>query len=406
MVKSPESKVKGQESKVQSHYLFLAPPAPCPLPHLPSLNFAAKEVDFLCSGQVESKLIMLQSFLSRAILIFLSGALAVLGFACGEDKQTTATRDHEQPTPVDNLAVSPFVETTPLSSPEPQPQSPLRIQLNSFELALDKAAGAMTISQSAQSSDDWKLVASQFEDAIALMKNIQQESPNFTVAQIKISEYQRQIKYALDKATPKPPQPVAVKPQRVVVEVPSQKAKPSPSQAVSPVLPKPQPIPQPVLLPAEQVAQEEDVFVAPIKRRIGGTPIIEVTFNGERRFEMIVDTGASGTVITQDMANALGIVPVGKTKANTASSKQVEFTIGYVDSMSAAGVMVNKVPVAIAGSDLETGLLGHDFFGNYDVTIKRNVVEFRPQSPAETNSSEIELAVPISPKERHYLGSP
>jgi predicted aspartyl protease len=351
---------------------------------------------------------MLQSFLSRAILIVLSSALAVLGLACSEDKQTTATRDHEQPTPVDNIAASPFVEAAPLSSPEPQPQPPSRsrIELNSFEVALDKAAGAITISQSAQSSDDWKLVASQFEDAIALMKNVQQESPNFTVAQIKISEYQRQIKYALDKATPKPPQPVAAKPQRVVVVVPSQKTTPSPSQPVAPLLPKAQSLPQSVLLPAEQITQQQDVFVAPIKRRIGGTPIIEVTFNGQRRFEMIVDTGASGTVITQDMADALGIVVVGKTKANTASSKAVEFTIGYVDSMAAAGVMVNKVPVAIAGSDLETGLLGHDFFGNYDVTIKRHVVEFRPQSPAEINCSEIELTVPISPKERHYLGSP
>ncbi|MDZ8051045.1 MAG: TIGR02281 family clan AA aspartic protease [Aulosira sp. ZfuVER01] len=349
---------------------------------------------------------MLQSFLSRAVLIFLSSALAVLGVACSEDKQNTATRAHEQSTPVGNEAASPLVEASPLSSPEPQPQSPSTIELNSFELALDKAAGAMTISQSAQSADDWKLVATQFQDAIALMKNVQQESPNFAVAQTKISEYQRQIQYALDKATPKPLPPIAAKPQRVVVVVPSKKTTPSPSQALAPLLPKRQPLPQSVLLPAEQIAQEQDVFVAPIKRRIGGTPIIEVTFNGERRFEMIVDTGASGTVITQNMANALGIVPVGKTKANTASSKQVEFTIGYVNSMAAAGVMVNKVPVAIAGSDLETGLLGHDFFGNYDVTIKRHVVEFRPQSRSEINSAGNELTVPILPRERHYLGSP
>jgi predicted aspartyl protease len=367
-------------------------------------NFPKKEVDFHPQGQVKSKLIMLQSFLSRATLVALTSALAVLGVACSQDKQTTATRGHEQPKLVDDLAASSLVEASPLSNPEPQPQSTSVIELNSFELALDKAAGAMKISQSAQSSDDWKLVASQFQDAIALMKNIQQESPNFTVAQIKISEYQRQIKYALDKASPKPLPPVAAKPQRVVVVVP--KTIPNPTPPRSPLTAKPQPAVQSVLIPSAQTAQEQDVFIAPIKRRIGGTPIIEVTFNGERRFEMIVDTGASGTVITQNMANALGIVPVGKTKANTASSKQVEFIIGYVDSMTAAGVIVNKIPVAIAGSDLETGLLGHDFFGNYDVTIKRNVVEFRPQSHAEINSPETGLTPPALPKERHYLGSP
>ena len=349
---------------------------------------------------------MAQSFLSRATLVVLTSALAVLGVACSEDKQTTATRVHEQPQPVDNVAAPPVVEASP-SSPEPQPQSSSVIKLNSFEMALDKAAGAMTIGQSAQSPDDWKLVASQFQDAIALMQNVKQDSPNFTVAQIKISEYQRRIKNALDKANPKPLPPVAAKPQRVVVVVPAQKTTPTSSQPLAVVLPKPQPSPKSILLPTQPVAQEqEDVFIAPIKRRIGGTPIIDVTFNGDRKFEMIVDTGASGTVITQNMADALGIVPVGKTKANTASSRAVEFTIGYVDSMAAAGVTVNKLPVAIAGSDLETGLLGHDFFGNYDVTIRRNVVEFRPQSHAEINSVETGLTAPTLPKERHYLESP
>ncbi|MBW4564396.1 MAG: retroviral-like aspartic protease family protein [Mojavia pulchra JT2-VF2] len=354
---------------------------------------------------------MLQSFLARATLIVLSSALAVLSVACSQDKQTTKIRGNEQPRPVGNLAATPLIEATtyPLSSPEPQPQSSSAVEPNSFELALDKAAGALTISQSAQSADDWKLVANQLQDAIALMKNVQQESPNFTVAQIKISEYQRQIQSALHKAAPKPQPPLQPEPQRVVVMVPQKQIKPEPTLPVAPVAPllsKEVPVPKPILPTPELVIESNNVFIAPIKRRIGGTPIVEVTFNGEEKFDMIVDTGASGTVITQNMANALGVVPVGKAKANTASSKAVEFTIGYVDSMAVAGVMINKVPVAIAGSDLETGLLGHDFFGNYDVTIKRNVVEFRPQSHSEINSPETELTAPTLPKERHFLGSP
>jgi predicted aspartyl protease len=129
--------------------------------------------------------------------------------------------------------------------------------------------------------------------------------------------------------------------------------------------------------------------VAPIKRRIGGTPVIDVTFNGNKQFEMILDTGASGTVITQAMADALGIIPVAKAKANTASAKAVEFPVGYVDSMEAAGIVVRKVGVAIAGSELETGLLVHDFFGDYEITIKRDAIEFRPPSHhQQLNSSE------------------
>lgn len=346
---------------------------------------------------------MLESFLARATLIFLASALAVAGAACSKDKQTTTTRGNQQPQPV-----PPLVEaaTTPLSSPSPRPLPQPDVEVNSFELALDKAAGAMTISKSAQSPDDWDLVASQFQDAIALMRKVKRQSPNFAVAQLKISEYQSQIKYALQKSAPQPPLPPEVEPKRVVVVVP-QPQQPAPlNPPVSQPLQARLLVPKPISPPAEQPGQDPNVVSVPIKRRLGGTPIIEVTFNGEQHFEMIVDTGASGTVITQSMANALGVVPVGKAKANTASSKAVEFTIGYVDSMAVAGVVVNRVPVAIAGSELETGLLGHDFFGNYDVTIKRHVVEFRPQSHSEINSSEIGLTVPTLPKQPHYLGSP
>jgi predicted aspartyl protease len=121
---------------------------------------------------------------------------------------------------------------------------------------------------------------------------------------------------------------------------------------------------------------------------------------------MIVDTGASGTVITPQIAEALGVVPVGIAKANTVSSKGVEFQVGYVDSMEVGGVKVNQVPVAIAGAELETGLLGHDFFGNYDVTIKRNVVEFRPQTHSEPNSSGIQLTVPTLSRGYRFVEFP
>ena len=124
----------------------------------------------------------------------------------------------------------------------------------------------------------------------------------------------------------------------------------------------------------------QTVFQASIKRRANRTPVINVTFNGTQQFEMIVDTGASGTVITQPMAAALGVVAVAKAKANTASANAVEFPIGYIDSIQVGGALVKDVPVAIALSpELEIGLLGHDFFGNYDVTVKRDVVEFHPR---------------------------
>lgn len=349
------------------------------------------------------KLIMLQSFLSRATLIFLSSALAVLCVACSEDKRNTATGGNDQPTPIGDLAsVQPTVEpVTPAATPAAQPLEPSESEPSLFEMGRDKAVGAWSISQSAQSPDDWNLVVSQYQDAIALMRKVRRQNLEFAIAQTKIAEYRRQIKYAQQQANPRPVR--VAEPQRIVIVVPHRPTIPkltSPSVATK-LSPAESGLPSSaVLIP------DEAVFTAPIKRRIGGTPIVEVTFNGQQQFEMIVDTGASGTVITQEMANALGIVPVGKAKANTASSRAVEFPVGYVNSMAVGGVIVNKVAVAIAGAELETGLLGHDFFGNYDVTIKRNVVEFRPQLRSQINSPETRLTAPTLSKPRHFVGYP
>ncbi len=64
-------------------------------------------------------------------------------------------------------------------------------------------------------------------------------------------------------------------------------------------------------------------------------------------FEMIVDTGASGTMITRSMAAALGVVPVKTIEVDTASSVGVKFPVGYVQSIAVDGAVANMR----AGSD-------------------------------------------------------
>ncbi|NMG05863.1 retroviral-like aspartic protease family protein [Brasilonema sp. UFV-L1] len=368
---------------------------------------------------------MPQFILSQAALILLSTTLTILTVACQKKQQVTVTNTHEQPPPQNKIVASPVATTPPLvSSPQPQPtmQPSREIEVSYFEQGLDKAVGAFTISQSAQSTDDWNLVVAQLAEAIALMKKVPVDSPYFTNAQAKILDYQRHLRYAIQKATRpvNPPQPA--QPQRLVAVIPQASVTPritKPTITPTPTAPaqKPQPLSPnltPVIPPQQPEAfglttkqNEQQVYTAPIKRRIGGTPIIEVTFNGTQPFEMILDTGASGTVITQKMANALGVVQVGSAKANTANSKAVEFPIGYVDSMEVDGAKVNRTAVAIAGADLETGLLGHDFFGGYDITIKRDIVEFRPQSHPQMNSTqETEFTAPTVPKTPPSIADP
>ena len=120
------------------------------------------------------------------------------------------------------------------------------------------------------------------------------------------------------------------------------------------------------------------VFQAKITRRKANIPVIEVTFNGKQKFEMMLDSGASGTVITPAMAKALGVAEQGTVEAQTPNGVAT-FPVGRVTSMEAGGLAINNLVVAISPS-LDIGLLGQDFFGNKDITIKRDVIEFRSRS--------------------------
>lgn len=313
------------------------------------------EETFCNCGWVDLYVNMLKLSTANAAVLFLSGTLVLAGVGCRSEQI------HDR--------IPPVVPETPSATPlKIQSVAPARLKAqevkiaavrpNYFELALDKADSASTISQSAQSPDDWRLVVSQWTEAIALMKAVPASSPQKVIAQTKIAEYQQNISQVQQRPLP---------------------IKDNPDNAVA-IVPETPQLDRSALKTAaiEVPLQPKQVFQVPIKRRASGTPVIEVTFNGTQQFEMIVDTGASGTVITQQTAAALGVLPVAKAKANTASDTAVEFSIGYVDSMEVGGARLLDVAVAIAPSaDLETGLLGHDFFGNYDVTIKRDVVEFR-----------------------------
>jgi predicted aspartyl protease len=223
------------------------------------------------------------------------------------------------------------------------------------------AANATTIAESAQSPDDWSLAVSRWQEAISLLKAVPNSSPYSKNAKSKITQYQQQLADASKRAKGA---------KTNVAQSPNKSAAKDPKAPVTVTMGE--------STGAEPTTAPE-VFTIPIKRRSGGAPVIDVTFNGSQTFEMILDTGASNTLITKKMADALAIVPAGKTKADTASSNGVEFSFGYVSSMAAGGIVATDVQVSIAGSGLDLGLLGHDFFGKYDVTIKRDVVELQEQ---------------------------
>lgn len=288
---------------------------------------------------------------SSALLLVLAGVVVLGSTACSRDRALKAVDKSVEVAPASPTAANPV---QPALTAQPAiPKS------DSYKLALAKADSAGNIAVSAQSQDDWNLVASRWQQAIQLMRSVPSGSPYRSLAQSRLTAYQRQLASAKKQAA-----------RAGSGEIASDAGLPIAPRSYSAFDSKPDVL-------SDASPRSGRVYVARIKRRAGGTPIIDVTFNGSRTFEMIVDTGASGTVITSDMASALGVSIVGKAKVNTASAKGVEVPLAYLNSIAVGGAVVKGVVVAIGNSALDVGLLGHDFFDDYDVTIKRNVVEFK-----------------------------
>ena len=80
-----------------------------------------------------------------------------------------------------------------------------------------------------------------------------------------------------------------------------------------------------------------NMFQARIKYRLGKTPVIHVTFNVRQTFEMIVDTGADGTLITREMARALQLPVTGIGQFSMADGRVVALPLSRVQSISVSG---------------------------------------------------------------------
>ncbi|MEB3828054.1 retropepsin-like aspartic protease family protein [Phormidium sp. CCY1219] len=126
----------------------------------------------------------------------------------------------------------------------------------------------------------------------------------------------------------------------------------------------------------------EGVFQIPIKRREGGIPVVDVVFNGNEAGEMLFDTGASATLIAPSTAEKLNLVPFDTARIATASASDIEVEVARLNSLQVGDAILEQVLVTIAPPEVEDGLqgmglLGQNFYGQYDITIKEDVIELR-----------------------------
>ena len=244
----------------------------------------------------------------------------------------------------------PAAQTTPSSQPDPENSgtnsdvaSPSPPPSTAYQDGVNLASSAFTLGQQATSSDDWQLVASRWEQAVQTLQTVPTDSQQYPTAQPKLKDYQRNLAYAKQQleTLSQPPSEISL-------------ARPNRPDTSSSVSASPR---------------------IPIIERRGGTPVIEVSFNG-KRYPMILDTGASHTHIPRAMANELGIQVVGQTSVTTASSNQTVVDVGYVESVQVGNITRTNIPVSI-GDTVPIGLLGNDIYRNFDVILQVNSVEFR-----------------------------
>ena len=140
------------------------------------------------------KIMKLHYIYPKSLLVFLVFFL----ISCGNNETQTKS---PLPTSVPSTPSVPPTQNTVVAKPEVTPLPPAT---DSYQDAISKAIGAATITQSAQSQNDWTLIVGMWQGSINLMETVPKTSPNYASAQNKIKEYKGNLKFAQQMAL-KPP---------------------------------------------------------------------------------------------------------------------------------------------------------------------------------------------------------
>lgn len=264
--------------------------------------------------------------LHRSTLIILSSTLALASTACSSNLANSVSQPVKAQAPAPDRSHNAVVRSKPSEAAKPT--------VDNFSKATDIATGAVNISQSATSRDDWSLAVNYWQKAIDLLKAVPSSSGKYAAAQQKLAEYQSYLADTKLKAAPVPQHQ-----------------------------------------PCSDTAPE--FFSVPIKDRIGRTPVVEVNFNDVQKFDMLFDTGASHSLITRSMAATLRLIPIGASQSQIADGSFVVLPVVKLKSMEMDGRLARDLPVAVASTGMNVGLLGQDFYKGYEVKITDTAIEFR-----------------------------
>jgi len=104
-----------------------------------------------------------------------------------------------------------------------------------------------------------------------------------------------------------------------------------------------------------------------LKRGLDGHYRAEALINGEK-VDVLVDTGATGVAISQDVADKLNLKSIDAIRTNTANGDSVGYMV-RLKSVKLGGVDAQDVSAMIAPSLDGDVLLGMSFLGRMDVRL-------------------------------------
>jgi clan AA aspartic protease (TIGR02281 family) len=268
------------------------------------------------------------------------------------------------PTPEVSAPPAPVASASPSPAASPADTAVLNANIanDRYKEALNIAAAARAVSETALAKEDWSLVADRWQESISQLKAVPKNSINYPLAMKILPQFQQNLSHARNKAAnfkaPKADQPI------------SDLKKADPTKKIS----KADKVtdPQIVVTKIEQTTS----FSLPIISKNNNVPIVEVVINDSDRIPMMLDTGASKTLLTKGVAERLKLVSSGKTKAKTANGT-AEFDTVKLDSVEFGQGKVTDLSVAVGDNNLNYGLLGHDVYKGYDITLTEESVQFK-----------------------------
>jgi len=141
--------------------------------------------------------------------------------------------------------------------------------------------------------------------------------------------------------------------------------------------------------PPERVEMRQ-THVSVAMATYGGRPVVEVAINERGPFRLVLDTGAGGTVLTEELANEISIASMGQAMLGRPGSDQVapgtlrhveKITIGAVE-LGGVFAVSTDLGLIFQGPDAPRGILAASAFQGLVVTLNypRHTVDFSKES--------------------------